>query len=313
MQGRLTMSVAVTAGVAGLDIVGLASLMQLTRGIAEVGVGLVDGPVASRQPDLAGANLRFLGPLPGTCTSPGSKACEHATFLAGVLVGRRGSVAPALCPGCTLMVRPVFREDADSGAVPQSTPAEIGRAVVDCVDAGARVINISAAAARPTVRAEQELRHSLDWATARGAVLVAAAGNQGELGSSELTRHPGVIAVVAYDRAGRPLGDSNFASSIARRGVGAPGEAIVSLGASGAPISRGGTSVAAALVSGTIALLWSLVPDAQASIVRRAVAGSANRRTVVAPILDVQASYERLVDGHSMSTQMSLPVQGFSS
>ena len=73
MQGRLTMSVAVTAGVAGLDVVGLASLMQLTRGIAEVGVGLVDGPVASRQPDLAGANLRFLGPLRGRARAPGAR------------------------------------------------------------------------------------------------------------------------------------------------------------------------------------------------------------------------------------------------
>ena len=175
------------------------------------------------------------------------------------------------------------------------------------------MINISAAVGRPTVRAERELRLSLDWATARGALVVAAAGNQGELGSSELTRHPGVIAVVAYDRAGRPLSDSNFAGSIARRGVGAPGEAIVSLGASGAPISRGGTSVAAALVTGTIALLWSLVPDAHAGILRRAVVRPADRRTVVAPLLDVQASYERLARGHSMPTQTSLPVQAFSS
>ena len=102
------MSVAFTADVAGIDVVGLASLMQLTSGVPEVGVGLVDGPVVSGHPDLAGANLLFLGPFLGTCTSPGGKACEHATFLAGVLVGRRGSVAPALCPGCTLVVRPIF-------------------------------------------------------------------------------------------------------------------------------------------------------------------------------------------------------------
>jgi subtilisin family serine protease len=307
------MSVALTADAAGLGVVGLAALMRLTPGIAEVGVGLVDGPVLSGQPDLADARLEFLGPLPGTCRSSRGKACEHATFLAGVLVARRGSVAPALCPGCTLMVRPVFREDADSDQIPQSTPAEIGRGVVDCVGAGARVVNISAAMSRPTVRSEQELRHALDWAAARGAIVVAAAGNQGELGSSELTRHPGVIAVVAYDRARRPLGDSNFAGSIARRGVGAPGDEIVSLGPAGAPISRGGTSVAAAVVSGTIALLWSLVPDAPAGTVRRAVVGPAGRRTVVAPLLDAQASYARLVGTHSMPTPLPLPVRDLSS
>src|SRR5258708_11453633 len=129
-EGELTMPVAVAADAAGLGIVGLASLLRLTRGVAEVSVGLVDGPVVSGHPDLAGANLRFAGPLPGTCASPGGRACEHATFLAGVLAGRRGSAAPALCPGCTLVVRPIFREGADSGEGPQSTPAQIGRGSV---------------------------------------------------------------------------------------------------------------------------------------------------------------------------------------
>jgi subtilisin family serine protease len=298
-----------TSDDAGLGIPGLALLLQLTRGAAGIGIGLVDGPVLSSHPDLADANLRFTGPLPGTSTAPGGKASEHATFLAGVLVGRRESAAPALCPDCTLVVRPIFRDGTDSTEIPQSTPAEIGRAIADCVDAGARVINISAAVGRPTVRAEQELRHALDWAAHRGAIVVAAAGNQGELGSSELTRHPGVIPVVAYDRAGRLLSDSNFAGSAGRRGVGAPGDAVTSLGTAGAPISLGGTSVAAALVSGTIALLWSLVPGAHAGLVRSAVVGPGSRRAVVPPLLDARASYERLRPGHPAAAQLLWPAQ----
>ena len=304
------MAPAVAADNTVLDLLRLTSVMRLTSGVPEVGVGLVDGPIVSSHQDLIEASIRTLGPA--TCTSPGSKACEHGTFLAGVLVGRRGSAAPALCPGCTLLVRPIFSEAADGNEIPQATPSEVGTAIVDCVDAGARVVNVSAAVGRPTVRAERELRQALDWATARGALVVAAAGNQGELGSSEITRHPGVIAVVAYDRTGRPLSDSNFAGSAARHGVGAPGDDIVSLGTSGAPISRGGTSVAAALVTGTIALLWSLAPDLHASILRRAVVQPTNRRTVVAPLLDAQAALQRLAHERSMPSQMSLPIQDFS-
>jgi hypothetical protein len=60
---------------------------------------------------------------------------------------------------------------------------------------------------------------------------VAAAGNQGTLGSTAITRHLWVIPVVAYDLQGRPMDQSNLGSSIGRRGLGAPGDRITSLGA----------------------------------------------------------------------------------
>ena len=49
--------------------------------------------------------------------------------------------------------------------------------------------------------------------------MVAAAGNQGTLGSSAITRHPWVIPVVACDLRGRPMNESNLGSSIGRRGL----------------------------------------------------------------------------------------------
>jgi subtilisin family serine protease len=263
--------------------------------------------VVTDHPDLADAHILPLGARPTSCAVPASRACEHGTFLAGVLVGRRGSPALALCPGVTLLVRPIFDESTGLGEMPHATPAAVGRAIADCVDAGARVINVSAAVGRPTISADFGLRQALDFAAARGALVVAAAGNQGELGSSEITRHPGVIAVVAYDRAGHPLAGSNFSRTAARHGIGAPGDAVVSLGAGGAPVTRGGTSVAAAVVTGTIALLWSLRPDAPSGVMRRAVVAMSRRRTIVAPLLDAQASYQRLVGDPTPGTPVRLP------
>src|SRR5205085_7707200 len=105
----------------------------------------------------------------------------------------------------------------------------------------------------------------------RGVIVVAAAGNQGTLGSSLITRHQWVIPVVACDDLGRPISQSNMGSSIGRRGLSAPGRAVISLGTNGKPLTLGGTSIATPFVTGAIALLWSEFPAASASPVKLAV------------------------------------------
>ena len=105
-----------------------------------------------------------------------------------------------------------------------------------------------------------------------------------------------MIPVVAYDAAGAPMGQSNFGNSIGRRGLGAPGDRVTSLGATGRPMTIGGTSAAAPFVAGAIALLWSEFPAATAASVRAAVtqANGSRRATVVPPLLDAWTAYEAL-------------------
>jgi subtilisin family serine protease len=277
-----------------MELVSLTPVMSLSSGSPSVRVGLVDGPVVSNHPDFAGASIQPVAGTVGICTHPDSNACIHGTFIAGILVAQRGSSAPSICPGCTLLVRPVFRESGNLGAPPTANPGEVAMAIVECVDAGAQVVNLSAATAEPTTQLEITLRQALDYAAGRGTVIIAAAGNQATLGSSEITRHAGVIPVVAYNRGGRPMDKSNFGASVGRRGVGAPGEAIVSLGANGPPVTQSGTSVAAAFVSGAVALLWSLFPTAHASKIRHALIQGARRRSVIPPLLNAAAAYEIL-------------------
>jgi subtilisin family serine protease len=218
----------------------------------------------------------------------------HGTFVAGILCARRGSPAPGICPGCTLLVRPIFLETAaDRQTLPSATPAELAEAIAQCVDAGARVLNLSVALAQPSSSGLRDLEDALAYAARRGVIVVAAAGNQGAIASSPITRHPWVIPVVACTHEGRPVGHSNLGPAVGRRGLGAPGDSVTSLGAEGKPITLGGTSVAAPFVTGAIALLWSIFPAATPATVRLAITQGPGARpaTIVPPLLDAWAAY----------------------
>ena len=290
-------------GVSPLDLVKLTPLMNLTSGRAEVVIALIDGPVATAHADLASAIIREIpGRLNGTCARADSMACMHGTFVAGILCAKRGSAAPAICPKCTLLVRPIFPEGSSvNGHMPSATPEELATAIIDCVDAGASVINLSAALTQPSSKGERKLEEALDYAARRGVIIVAAAGNQGTIGSTTITRHPWVIPVIACDLRGRPLGYSNLGNSIGRRGLSAPGNGIISLTTNGQAPTLGGTSAAAPFVTGAIALLQSIFPDATSADLKIGVTrGHVLRRSaVVPPLLDAWAAYQALLTTHS--------------
>jgi len=282
-----------------LDLVKLTALMERTSGSPEVKIGLIDGPVVTQHPDLASGQLRELpGNNGATCTQANSTACLHGTFVAGILSAKRNSSAPAICPNCTLLIRPIFAE-ATSGRehMPSATPKELAAAIIECIDAGARVINLSLALAQPSTKGEHALEEALNLAVRRSVIVVVAAGNQGTLGSSAITRHPWVIPVVACDLRGRPTNESNLGSSIGRRGLSAPGDAITSLSTEGQPLTLGGTSVAVPFVTGAIALLCSEFPTATAAQIKLAItlASTSRRASVVPPLLDAAAAYQILL------------------
>lgn len=288
-----------------LELVRLTSLMGLSPGDRDVAVALLDGPVAVGHPALAAASIEDVPGRRADCRQVTSAACTHGTFVAGVLVADRSWHAPAICPSCLLLVRPIFGEQDEHASMPMATVADVGQAIVQCVDAGARVLNLSASAVAPSTGGDPALRASLDHAVRRGALVVAAAGNQGTLGSSTITRHPGVISVAACDSGGRPTALTNLGESIGRRGLSAVGEAIESLGGEGATVKLSGTSFAAPFVTGAIALLWSLFPRASAAQIRHAVTGSRLRATVVPPLLDAWAAYESLAEGSGRRAVMT--------
>ena len=180
--------------------------------------------------------------------------------------------------------------------MPSATPQELAAAIQDCLVAEVRIINLSLALAYPSTKGEQALEEALNQCARRGVLVVAAAGNQGTLGSSAITRHPWVIPVAACNLIGRPINDSNFGSSIGRRGLSAPGADITSLGPTGQALTLGGTSVAVPFVTGAIALLWSEFLAASAGHVKFAItqARRPRRASVVPPLLDAALAYNTL-------------------
>jgi subtilisin family serine protease len=278
------------------DLTRLTPLLERTPGRPEIKIGLIDGPVVLDHPDLATENIREVpGEFAGACALSSSAACKHGTFVAGILLAKRGSAAPAICPGCSLVVRPIFREtNSGNGQMPSATPQELASAIVETIDAGARILNLSAALAQPSVKGERELQSALDYAAQRAVIVVAAAGNQGMVGSSVITRHPWVIPVAGCDRRGRPLNQSNLGNSIGRRGVLGPGDDITSLTPEGKPVTFAGTSVAAPFVTGAVALLWSEFPVAPATALLLAVRGTRrpSRTAIVPPLLDAWAAHQ---------------------
>jgi hypothetical protein len=285
-----------------LALVRLLDLMGRTCGRGELVVGLVDGPVALSHPALGPAEVQVLGPSPpagAASEGTGEAALRHGTFVASMLWARREAPAPAICPGCSFLVRPIFDATVDPAlGAPAASPDLLADAVVDCVDGGAKVVYISAGFATPTPNADSELDDALGHAARRGVLVVAAAGNQGSVATSAITRHPGVIPVTACDLTGRPTRVTNLSGAVGRRGLAAPGARIPGLGVDGEPVSWSGTSVATPFVTGTIALLWSEFPTASVGEVRAAIAGSPLRRTtIVPPLLDAEKAYRQLRSG----------------
>jgi subtilisin family serine protease len=277
------------------DVVNLTALMARTSGSPSVTIGLVDGPVNIKHSAFASGRVRAIGGG-DACTRLDSVACRHGTFIAGMLVASRNSGTPGICPDCSLLFRPLFTEQNVPGQMPFATPLELADAVGECINSGARIINLSLGLALPSPNGDNLVERALDSAMKHGVIVVAAAGNQSVLGSSAITRHPWVIPVVSCDLQRRPSPESNLGSSTARRGLSAPGEGVIGLGADNIPSTFRGTSVAAPFVTGSTALLWSKFPTATAAEIKHAMTLATLRRaSVVPPVLDAESAFQFLV------------------
>jgi subtilisin family serine protease len=277
------------------DIVGLSPLMARSEGKRDIKVSVIDGPARLGHPAFSAQRIHEIKRHPAAaCQIVESVACNHGTFVLGMLAAKRGSGAPAICPGCTFILRPIFTETTDvDDPMPVSTPEQVGMAIIDSVTAGALVINLSAALTHFTSQGAGPLEQALNRAAQRGVLVVAAAGNQGTIAASVITGNPWVIPVISCDLQGRPTRESNLGSSIGRRGLAAPGENIISIGADGKLGTFHGTSAATPFVTGTIALLWSEFPKATAAQIKGALmkADGGARRAIVPALLNAWAAY----------------------
>jgi hypothetical protein len=249
-----------------------------------VPVAVIDGPYD------AGALSGTLARAPislgnGGCRVNANIACNHGTFIMGLLGARRDAFPPGLCPDCKLLHVPLFADEES----PSASIDELANAISIAVIAGAKLINLSLAIIGDDKQSHHELALALDRAEASGAVVVVAAGNQGRLAMGQLLSHPVTVPVVAVDVERRMLPDANFGPSISRRGVAALGHQVIGYAPGGGRTMMSGTSIATAIATGTLAQLWSTRPTATAAYIRAAIGRLGPRDHKVPPVLDGSA------------------------
>jgi subtilisin family serine protease len=284
----------------------LQSLLNISNGNPNISIGLIDGPVDFNHPAFQGSTIRGVKESQlAACKSASSIACKHGTFVAGILCAKRGVSAPAICPGCTLLLRPIFMDQTLNNSsnkdkdisFPSSTAEELSDAIIEVVDAQARIINLSLGLSSSSLMTYPVLQEAYDYARQHGAIIVAASGNQGNIGSISLLHNEWIIPVAACDEYGLLDPMSNFGRSIGTRGLLAPGINIMSTNSGGGYIKMSGTSFAAPFVTGAIALLWSVFPRATAAELINAIRRGTSahlHRSIIPLLLNVETAYNLL-------------------
>lgn len=233
---------------------GLASLQAETLGDPRVVIAMLDGPVDRAHECFLGADVTTIETLAGHTGS--GAAVRHGTHVASILFGQPGSPVPGLAPRCKGLLLPVFSEDARGEIVP-SSQLDVARAITQAISSGARIINLSGGQLAASGEAEWVLADAIRQCAASDVILVAAAGNEGCECLHVPAATPSVLVVGAMDDNGNPSSFSNWNDAYHGHGILAPGEAIPGAAPGGGVEVRSGTSYAAPIVTGVLALLMS--------------------------------------------------------
>jgi hypothetical protein len=260
-----------------VSLPGIQEIWQQTLGDPDIGIAVLDGPVDLAHPCFRGARLSQLTTLANGKVDRGA-ACRHGTQVTSILFGRHDGPVCGIAPSCRGIIVPIF-ESGDGDELRACSQLDLARALGQALQHDARIINVSGGQFAPSGTAHPILADAVADCARRGALIVAAAGNDGCACLHVPAALDSVIAVGAMSAAGEPLGFSNWGGIYQVQGILAPGENIQSALPGGGTARFSGTSPATAIVSGVAALLMSLErrhgrrPDAR--LVRAALLRSA--------------------------------------
>ena len=180
---------------------------------------------------------------------PGS----HGTHVAGLAAGRTDNGVGISSISWNVKILPTSASNSDSG-----DSIDRGLAtVVYLAENGADIINMSWGSETTS----QFQRDVMEYARARGSLLVSSAGNESVADPEFPSSLPGVVSVASVGRSDRLASYSNFGISV---DIASPGGAGTNGIRSTTPPNnygnREGTSMASPLVAGTFALVKSLHP-----------------------------------------------------
>jgi len=223
----------------------LAELHALTTGHG-VSIAQADSGVELKHPDLDGQVSLAKNFVDGSDYS----SEDHGTAVAGIIVARadNGAGIVGVAPGARLMA---LRACEQAGATEASCDSfSLAKSLQFALNQHADVINLSL-----TGPDDELLGHLLDAALRQGVTVVAAADAHAAAGGFPAS-HPGAIAVVQE-------GESEGFASVA-----APGQEVPTTLPGGRWGLASGSSIAAAHVSGMVALIRQLAPSLRPEQIR---------------------------------------------
>ena len=230
---------------------------------AGVSIAIIDSGVDPAHPAIRDAIGETFDPV-----GPPFAPHPHGTAVAGLAAARGDLTSPA--PAARVLAIRAFAGDGrarKSGA--EGTTMHILRGLDWAAQRAAKIVNMSFAGPR-----DDKIAEFLAAGAKRGVIYVAAAGNAGPASPPLYpAADPNVIAVTATDADDRLLKVANRGRHLS---VAAPGVDVVVASPGGGYGYMSGTSMAAAEVSGAIALMVEAKPDltpqeARAALTRSAV------------------------------------------
>ena len=164
----------------------------------------------------------------------------HGTMVAGLI--------HVVAPAAKIMPLKAFKADGTS------TTFDIERAIYYAVEHGAKVINMSFS----SVITSAELVHAIDFATSRGVICLASAGNSGRNAVVFPAGYRNVLAIGSTSLTDQRSSFSNYGDHLVQ--FAAPGEKLITLYPGRRYAAVSGTSFSTAAMAGAAALLAQLEP-----------------------------------------------------
>ncbi len=224
---------------------------DITQGSPAVVIAILDTGLKPQGLNFGTQIVQGYDILNGT-TDTTTYAGNHGTYVAGAAVQAFNDAAgnAGYCASCDVM--PV-QVGTDSGA----SYSDMATGITWAADHGAKIENLSWAG----TSSSSTLASAVSYASSKGVIVFAAAGNSNCNCATYPAATPGVLGVAGVDNTGNKAGDSNYGSWVA---VAAPEGNMTSWpslngGPGFGPV--GGTSLAAPAAAGIAGLILSVDPS----------------------------------------------------
>lgn len=295
----------------GLQKVDMEKAWSVTHGSSAVTVAVVDTGVDTNNPDI-GNNL-ILGPNYINGSNSPVDDFGHGTHVSGIIGAASNNGVGITGADWNVPLLEVKSMGLDKKGQGTGTLSQISQGIQYAIDHGAKVVNMSLSSETTSPPCNSLPYQSLfNYAVQQGVVVVVAAGNV----KSDVTNYApancqNAIIVGATDQQNNRASFSNFGANVT---IAAPGVNILSTKATcttnmcngsgvvdGSYITASGTSMAAPLVSGVIALLLSQYPHLSFSDVKQCLLSNATPISTDRPIGPLLNAGKALTNCHDVS------------